>query len=145
MGIQSLAEDSITVCSKTPAVIENIYHKLQNFCNRKCSCIIELSSSVLRLALKEVMRALILEDIRTQDNHPYKYSGLTFLKQYLFWEQHYPQKDCLDLKRQSKRIRLVVIKIFNHSWFPVIVNHQLSHFMRASLIAQLVKNLPAMK
>ena len=91
------------------------------------------------------MRALILEDIRTQDNHPCKYSGLIFLKQYLFWEQHYPPNDCLDLKRQSKRIRLVVIKKVNRSWFPVTVNHLLSHFMRASLMAQLVKNLPAMQ
>ena len=52
MGIQSLAEDSITVCSKTPTVIENIYHKLQNFCNRKCSCVIELSSSVFETVIK---------------------------------------------------------------------------------------------
>ena len=70
----------------------------------------ELSRSVFETGIKGSHEALILEDIRTQHNHPYKYSGLTFLNQCLFWEQHYSQKDCLDLKRQSKRIKLVVIK-----------------------------------
>lgn len=83
------------------------------------SCVTELHSSVCETHLRESQES---NSIRRNKNlrQPFV-QGLRFNSECVMWNQHHPYKDHLDWLRQRELGRLIAIKSFNYSQFPITV------------------------